>query len=627
MKRRIIILCAIISIIIYTFISHAETEPRFKLQDPGTERIVDYEKYGTFNNIGTFDYSYQIKDAEGLAKASGEGIYPNTDVELNPEYKRLVGEGKLSGDPWSYVGSDDPQAAFYVWSTQTKLDKGLGMYFAGRALEAAGLYEHALKAYRAAMIFFPDSFCWNKSHLWTWLVAPVAWDAIINLTRMHPELELKLVDADIKTEIYIDRDPEKNKVAVTPGRFIKYTLRDREKARSDISKLKVMERRGGKVACVKYSNGQWGLEVEGKPFIVRGIYYAPTKIGSHYAFNWMSHDGNRNGLNDAAYESWVDKNKNDDRDPDEPAVGDFELLRDMGCNTIRIMNTLEINKELLRDLYKKYGIRVLICDPFGAYTVHSMASWNEGTDYTHPDQRSLMKEAALNTVMECKDEDWLLCYVLGNENNMPADYTGVNATRTKASIQPKEYAEFLNEVAEEMHKLDPNHPVGVGNLELWSADYYAKYAPALDFIGANAYPGAQGFGSLWIRAKNTFDRPVLITEYGCDAYWTSRGIDEDAQESYHKNAWEDIMYNTAGEPGAGNSIGGVIFEWLDEWWKAPNDPYDRQNRSPTVDMAFPDGWSQEEFLGIAGQGDGRYSPLLRDLRKSYYMYKRLWRES
>lgn len=399
-----------------------------------------------------------------------------------------------------------------------------------------------------------------------------------------------------------------------------------DESEPDSCKSGMLARRGGKVACVKYCNGQWGLEVDGEPFIVRGVYYAPTKVGAHYAWNWMSADENKNGINDVAYETWVDKNRNNKRDQDELTEGDFKLLKEMGCNTIRIMNTLDINKELLRDLYKKYGIRVLICDPFGAYTVHSMASWSVGTDYTHPEQRRLMKEAVIQTVMECKDEEWLLCYVLGNENNMPSDYIGINATRTKAVTQPREYAEFLNEVAEDIHRLDPDHPVGVGNMELHLVNYYAKYAPALDFIGVNSYPGSGGFGALWARAKRLVDRPILITEYGCDAYWTGKGIDEDAQEEYHRNGWEDIMRNVAGAVGEGNCVGGMVFEWLDEWWKAPNDPYAEQSKLPNASMAFPDGCSQEEFLGIAGQGDGRHSPYLRDLRKVYYMYKRVWNQ-
>ncbi|MBM3245684.1 MAG: hypothetical protein FJZ15_07850, partial [Candidatus Omnitrophica bacterium] len=48
------------------------------LYDPGKEDFVDYPKYGEFQNIGTKDYKYIIKDQEGLSAAVGEGIYPNT---------------------------------------------------------------------------------------------------------------------------------------------------------------------------------------------------------------------------------------------------------------------------------------------------------------------------------------------------------------------------------------------------------------------------------------------------------------------------------------------------------------------------------------------------------------------
>lgn len=624
MKRHVIIPIAIIAIVIYSFLSSADTKPLFKLHDPGAEKVVDYEKYGTFSGVGTFDYKYTITDPAGLERDSGEGIDPNSGITQDPEYQKMAGDGALSRDPWRYAEGKDPQAGFYVWATTTKENPGVRLYYTGHALEDAGLYEHALKAYRAAMILYPDTYCYNKLKTWTWLIAPAAWDSIVNLTRMHPEIGLKLTGAYIEAEGTIKGDPTKNKVAVTPGKFILYTAEDRARARADISKQKVIQRRGGRVACVKYSNGQWGIQVDGKPFVVRGVYYGPTKTGHNYAWNWMKADQNSNGINDVAYETWVDKNNNNERDADEPSVGDFKLLKEMGCNTIRIMNTLDINKELLRDLYKNYGIMVLVCDPFGAYTVHSMASWQDGTDYTNPDQRRLMKEAALKTAMELKDEEWLLSYVLGNENNLPADYTGVNASRTQASIQPKEYAEFLNEVAAEIHKIDPNHPVGVGNLQLRMVNYYAKYSPELDFIGVNDYPGPDGFGALWTRARRLIDRPILITEYGCDAYWTNKGVDEAAQAGYHKNGWEDIEYNLAGSPGEGNALGGIIFEWLDEWWKDQKDSPESQASRPTSELAFPDGWSQEEFLGIAGQGDGRHSPFQRNLRETYYLYQKIW---
>ena len=97
------------------------------------------------------------------------------------------------------------------------------------------------------------------------------------------------------------------------------------------------------------------------------------------------------------------------------------------------------------------------------------------------------------------------------------------------------------------------------------------------------------------------------------------------QASYHKGNWNDIQLNEAGGPEEGNAIGGIIYEFLDEWWKSKDggwDVHDDTNDSP---MAFPDGWSSEEWLGIVSQGDGSNSPFLRRPRKVYYLYRnQLW---
>ncbi|MFH0879803.1 MAG: hypothetical protein V2A34_08835, partial [Lentisphaerota bacterium] len=184
-------------------------------------------------------------------------------------------------------------------------------------------------------------------------------------------------------------------------------------------------------------------------------------------------------------------------------------------------------------------------------------------------------------------------------------------------------AEFVNELAEMIHELDPNHPVAIGNLGSGMAEEYRQYAPAIDIFGMNAYMGPNGFGGTWDEVRSKFDRPVLILEYGCDAYAEGRGPDEEAQANYHRGALRDLVLNQAGGELAGNCIGGVIFEYLDEWWKAGDDIH-TQSVVSQWQGPMPDNKVHEEWFGIMGQGSGRNSPFERAPRQAYYMYKENW---
>jgi hypothetical protein len=98
---------------------------------------------------------------------------------------------------------------------------------------------------------------------------------------------------------------------------------------------------------------------------------------------------------------------------------------------------------------------------------------------------------------------------------------------------------------------------------------------------------------------------------------------EDAQSLYHRGNWLDIEDNMAGyEQGAGNSLGGFAFEWMDEWWK--NYEPSKHDKKSDVIGPFPGGYYYEEWFGMVGQGDGKSSPYLRQLRKVYFTYKSLW---
>jgi beta-glucuronidase len=392
--------------------------------------------------------------------------------------------------------------------------------------------------------------------------------------------------------------------------------------------MNIVKTRGtGKVHLVQYEDGSWQLIVDSHPYVVKGMEYSPDPVGSspEESNEWMCQDLNNNGRADGPYDAWVDKNRDNFQDADEDAVGDFALLKEMGCNTIRIYNPDTIDKSILRDLYDNYGIRIIMGSFFGAYAKCSGAAWSEGTDYTNAEQRARMLEEVRQMVLEYKDEPYILMWMLGNENDAEGTYENSTFNNTNATREPKAYAELLNEVSKTVHKLDPNHPVGVCSATFKLLHAYAEYAPEIDVIGMNNYPGPYGFGTLWNHIKGTTDRPVLITEYGTDSFnQVKEKEDENFQALFHRRAWNDIMANSYWGKNAGNAIGGVVFCWLDKWWLCGNnkvhDVEAGARRGPK-----PDGWVHDEWMGMCGQGNGTRSPFMRQPRKAYYLYKdELW---
>jgi len=99
---------------------------------------------------------------------------------------------------------------------------------------------------------------------------------------------------------------------------------------------------------------------------------------------------------------------------------------------------------------------------------------------------------------------------------------------------------------------------------------------------------------------------------------------EQAQADYFLGCWQDVQDNMAGGSGAGNAIGAIVFEYLDEWWKAYEPLF--HDTKGLFTGSFPDGFMHEEWLGVCGQGDGTLSPFLRQMRKSYYAYKEIWNQ-
>ncbi|MFA5334303.1 MAG: glycoside hydrolase family 2 TIM barrel-domain containing protein [Candidatus Omnitrophota bacterium] len=640
-----------LSVLIITFltcplvrgVSWAEVKPLF---DPGTEEIVDYAKYGEFKGVGTEQYKYEIKDRKGLSAAVGEGIYPSTSVYKDPGYREAQATGKMTGSQWEFVNYDDQVLTFYKWATASE-EPGVKLHYTAVALAKAGYTIQAIKAHYAVLVNFPKSVGWTFWHTPLY-ISKMSLNELEYLTRTHPELGIKLEDAKITIENSYDNEITNDKFIINPGKLVKVKPEEVVPAKADLSKLKAVKTVGGDhVKLVKFENGHWQLQVDGKPFPMKAMAYSPNKIGLspdngslNVQTDWMTADFNKNGKVDGPYDAYVDVNKNNKQDAGEAAVGDFQLMKDMGVNTIRLYHH-STNKDLLKDGYEKYGFMYLMGDFLGMYAAGSGAEWYSGTDYTNPEHQKKMMESVRQVVEEYKDEPYILMWVLGNENNygFPGTPEVEPGMGCRAKIQPDAYYAFVNEVAKMIKSVDPKHPVAICNGETVYLNYFAKHCPDVDVFGANVYRGPNGFGrTYWEDVKDLTDRPSIITEYGCPSYVKDNPEKgEHMQALYHKGNWEDIEFNMAGS-GFGNALGGVCFEWVDEWWKAGPPPqldpakqewegwdYKAKTRIPgNFRGPFPDGWLHEEYLGVASQGDGAESPFIRQLKESYFWYKENW---
>ncbi len=592
------------------------------LYDPGREEVVNYEKYGEFNDVGSKEYKYVVKDQEGLSRAVGEGIYPNTtSVRWDPELKKAYKEKRLQGAHWDFVHSRDLEAAFLRWATANE-PEGVKLYYTGLILEKAGLIKHALKAYYAIVVHYPGAVGWTYWHT-PWYVGPVAISKIKFILRHHPEYGLKLTDARIRIINGYDNDVSNDIVMANPGKIEKISkislMINRVKEISNFGRQRKIPTKtigAGEVKLQQYSDSSWQILVNNRPYILKGITYAPTKIGQSpdegTLGNWMTEDFNKNGKIDGPYDAYLDS------DPAKKPVGDFQLMKDMGVNTIRLYHHPKpINKELTRDLYKFYGIKVIVGDFLGKYALGSGAPWKPGTDYSNPEHQKAMLDSVRKMVEEFKDEPYVLFWLLGNEN--------VYGVACNADKDPESFFKFANDAAKLIKSLDKDHPVAIASGDMIYLDKFGKLAPDIDIFGANVYRGNYGFGNFWQSVKEEVGRPAMITEYGCPAYAEGIALDEaeEAQARYHQGCWSDITANMDTKEGVGNAIGGIVFEYLDEWWKA-YEPYKHDTKG-FFTGPFPDGYMHEEWLGVAGQGDGKDSPFKRHLRKAYYMYQKVWK--
>lgn len=376
------------------------------------------------------------------------------------------------------------------------------------------------------------------------------------------------------------------------------------------------EKRIGDIIVIKkLNNGHYQMLVNKKPYIVKGVCYAPTPIGKSYLYNFMC-------------------------DPNKPWIIDGKLMQEMGINTIRLYQPGDEwadCKAMIEELYNLYGIRTILG--------HSLGFWDyPQANYAEKEFTDCVTEEVLKTVSFFKDTPGLLMWNLGNENNYSFDgrinpwtspeIDALESFGQKRDARARIYYSFVNELVKKIKEIDPYHPVSLGNGETVGLKIAAQYCPDVDLIGAIVYRG-KVFGNFFKEVKRKFDKPVVLTEFGCDAFNAfTHKEDQNNQAKFLKSQWLDLEKHLAQGSGMGNCIGGAVFEWTDEWWKSSDCDRDSWWVHDTVA-----GWGMgaydfdakagknmnEEWFGIVALSPELENGINKRIpRKAYFVLRELW---
>ncbi|EAZ95812.1 hypothetical protein FBBAL38_00295 [Flavobacteria bacterium BAL38] len=291
------------------------------------------------------------------------------------------------------------------------------------------------------------------------------------------------------------------------------------------------------------------LKVNGKDFMVKGMNWDYFPIGTNYNYSlWKQSDD----LIMSALDS------------------EMALLKNMGVNTVR--QYTGVPAKWIKYIYEKHGIYTMLNHSFGRYGLTIDGSWVPNTEYSDSRTQELLLSEVKNMVTEYKNTPGVLLFLLGNENNYGLFWDGAETEDIpiedrKSTARAEAMYKIFNRAIVEMKAIDNSHPMAICNGDLLFLDIIAKECKDIDILGVNMYRGIT-FTDAFERVKKEFDKPLLFTEFGSDAFNAmDNQEDQKAQAYYLVENWKDIYSNAAGLGKFQNSIGGFTFQFSDGWWK------------------------------------------------------------
>ncbi len=367
-----------------------------------------------------------------------------------------------------------------------------------------------------------------------------------------------------------------------------------------------------KTVKVDYSDDGMRLLVDGQPLMINGMNWDYFPIGTNYTYSLWNQP-------DDIIQSALDE--------------EMALLKNMGVNAVRMYTG--VPAKWITYIYENYGIYTMLNHSFGRYGLTVEGVWMANTEYSDPKVRKLLLSEVSTLATEYEGTPGLLMYLLGNENNYGLFWGGAETEDIpiedrKSTIRAKAMYKVFNEAAVAMKAIDNSRPVAMCNGDLLFMELIVEECKDVDIYGTNMYRGVS-FGDAFQRVKDEFNKPILFTEFGADAFNAiDQQEDQYSQAYYMTGNWKEIYANAAGLGLAGNSIGGFTFQFSDGWWKYGQtknlDVHDNNaswsNGGYPRDLAPGENNMNEEWFGVCAKGPTNFRGLYTLYpRASYYSLK------
>ncbi len=325
------------------------------------------------------------------------------------------------------------------------------------------------------------------------------------------------------------------------------------------------------------------IQMNGEPFHIKGICYNAAPIGE---------TGTKPPYGDYYTDNYLSLTERD-----------AENLRTMGANVQRSYGWIpgENHKRYLDRAYNH-----------GEQPVYMFINrWiDPHTDWGDAKAVERHVQDWVSIAEETKDHPAIIGYLLGNEHNNEGG-NGANPLFWQA----------METIAAAVKAIAPDKLVSVPITDrIDEVTLFDDTLKSIDFWAIQVYRSTT-FGTFFDEYETASSKPVVLTEYGYDAFDNNTGAEYPDNAAYTA----DVVVDMIREIDKNKDVcgGGCIFEYKDEWWKSKG-KIDEQDQGGFPADGMPDKVLNEEWWGIFSVAKQENLPDALNPRQLYFRLRELW---